>query len=60
MKLTEIAAVLRKAANDMEALAAREGDLDYPHEALLPFIVNFLTDRALRKLSLRSSSSTSS
>ena len=44
MKLTEIAAHLRRAAVDMEKLATTDGDLDYPDEVVLPFILNFLTD----------------
>jgi hypothetical protein len=28
----------------MEVLAIREGDLDYPDEMLLPFLVNGFTD----------------
>ena len=44
MKLTQIAAKLRKTAADTEALAAKEGDLDFADEVVLPFIANCLTD----------------
>ena len=44
MKISEIAATLRRAAVDMETLATTDGDLDYPDEIVLPFILNFLTD----------------
>jgi len=42
MKLTSIAARLRKTAVDMEEMAARDGDLDFPEELVLHFIVNFV------------------
>jgi hypothetical protein len=42
-----MAARLRKTAVDMEEMAAREGDLDFPDELLLPFIVNFVTDNRM-------------
>jgi hypothetical protein len=49
MKITEIAARLRTIAANMEVLAIREGDLDYPDEMLLPFLVNaFADDNVLR------------
>jgi hypothetical protein len=44
MKITEIAARLRKTAANMEVLAIREGDFDFPEEAVLPLIVNTFTD----------------
>jgi len=44
MKLTQIAARLRKTAADMEALAAKEGDLGFADEVVLPFVANCLTD----------------
>ena len=44
MKLTQIAAKLRKTATDMEALAAKESDLEFADEVVLPFIANCLTD----------------
>ena len=47
MKLTQIAAKLRKTAADMEALAAKEGDLDFADEVVLPFVANCLTDDKL-------------
>ncbi len=47
MKITAIAARLRKVAVDMEEMAARDGDLDFPDELVLPFIVNFLTDNRM-------------
>lgn len=53
MSISEIAAVLQKAGVDMEMLAARIGDLDFPDEVVLPFISNFLTDRALRDLKVQ-------
>ncbi len=40
-----------KAAIDMQAFAARNDDLDLPDQLVLPFIMNFLTDERLRKLS---------
>ena len=51
MKITNIVAVLQKAAIDMQAFAARNDDLDLPDQLVLPFIMNFLTDERLRKLS---------
>ena len=51
MKITNIVAVLHKAAIDMQAFAARNDDLDLPDQLVLPFIMNFLTDERLRKLS---------
>jgi len=47
MKITEIAARLRKVAVDMEIKAALDGDLDFPDELVLPFIVNFVTDNRM-------------
>jgi hypothetical protein len=44
MKLTQIAAKLRKTATDMEALAAKDGDFDIADEVVLPFVANCLTD----------------
>jgi len=35
----------------MQAFAARNDDLDLPDQLVLPFIMNFLTDERLRKLS---------
>jgi hypothetical protein len=51
MKITDIVAVLYKAATDMQAFAAKNSDLDLPDQVVLPFIMNFLTDERLRKLS---------
>ena len=51
MKITDIVAVLHKAATDMQTFAARNDDLNLPDEVVLPFIMNFLTDERLRKLS---------
>lgn len=51
MKLTEIAAMLRKTAANMEALALEEGDLDYADEVVLPFVANCLTDANLLRSS---------
>jgi hypothetical protein len=50
MQITDIVAVLYKAATDMQAFAARNSDLDLPDQVVLPFIMNFLTDERLRKL----------
>ena len=47
MKITEMAAKLRKSAVDLEALAAKAGDLDFSDEFALPFLVNFLTDNSM-------------
>ena len=44
MKISEIAANLRRAAVDMETLAKTDGDLDHPDKIVLSFILNFLTD----------------
>jgi hypothetical protein len=44
----QIRRLLGKAAADMQALAAEGDDLDFPDPAVLPFIVNFLTDPLLR------------
>ena len=44
MQITDIVAVLYKAATDMQAFAARNSDLDLPDQVVLPFIMNFLTD----------------
>jgi hypothetical protein len=51
MKITDIVAVLHKAATDMQAFAARNSDFNLPDEVVLPFVMNFLTDEQLRKLS---------
>ena len=51
VKVTEIAVVLRRAATEMQAFAVNNDDLDLPNELILPFIINFLTDKRLRKLS---------
>jgi hypothetical protein len=51
MKITEIAAALRIASASMLAFALKNGDVDYPDQMVLPFITNFLTDDALRRLS---------
>jgi hypothetical protein len=51
VKITDIVAVLHKAATDMQAFAARNEDLNLPDQLVLPFIMNFLTDERLRKLS---------
>jgi hypothetical protein len=49
MKLSVIAARLRKIALDMEAVAARTNDLDFPDEMVPPFVANaFTDDNALR------------
>jgi hypothetical protein len=51
MKITDIVAVLHKAVTDMEAFAARNDDVNLPDQLVMPFIMNFLTDERLRKLS---------
>jgi hypothetical protein len=57
MKITEIASVLHKAAIDMQAFADKNDDLNLPDQVVLPFIMNFLTDERLRKLSAGGASS---
>jgi hypothetical protein len=52
MKISAIAAVLNKAAVDMQAFAAKNDDLNFPDGAVLPFVLNFLTDERLRKFHL--------
>ncbi len=47
MKITTIAAKLRKVAVDMEIMAAIDGDLDFPDELVLPFIINAVTDKRM-------------
>lgn len=47
MKITTIAAKLRKVAVDMEIKAAIDGDLDLPDELVLPFIINAVTDKRM-------------
>ncbi len=47
MKITTIAATLHKVAVDMEIMAAIDGDLDFPDELVLPFIINAVTDRRM-------------
>jgi hypothetical protein len=47
MKITEMAVRLRKVAVDMEEMAAKDGDLDFPDEVVLPFILNALTDNRM-------------
>ena len=59
MKLTEIAAKLRKTAVNMEALAAKEGDLDFADEVVLPFIANCLTDDNILRFSKQPPAATS-
>jgi hypothetical protein len=39
MQVTTIAAKLRQVANDMEIMAAMDGDWDYPDELVIPFII---------------------
>ena len=51
MKITDMAASLCRAASDLREFAAKNDDLDLPDELVLPFIMNFLTDERLRKLS---------
>jgi hypothetical protein len=47
MKITAIAARLRKTAVDMDVMAALDGDLDFPDELVLPFIINAVTDKRM-------------
>ena len=47
MKITTIAAKLRKVAVDMEIMAAIDGDWDFPDELVLPFIINAVTDKRM-------------
>ena len=54
MRISEITAVLYKVAADMQAFAARNDDLNLPDQVVLPFVINFLTDEGLRKLTVRS------
>jgi len=49
MKITTIAARLRKVAVDMEVMAAIDGDWDFPHELVTPFIINAVTDNKMLK-----------
>jgi len=49
MKITTIAARLRKVAVDMEVIAAINGDLDFPDEPVRPFIINPVTDDKMLK-----------
>jgi hypothetical protein len=49
MKITTIAAKLRDVAVDMEVRAAMDGDLDFPDELVMPFIINAVTDDRLLK-----------
>jgi hypothetical protein len=47
MKVTAIAARLRKVAVDMEVMAAIDGDLEFPDELVMPFIINAVTDKRM-------------
>jgi hypothetical protein len=47
MKITDIVAVLHKAATDMQAFATRNNDLNLPDPVVLPFIMNFQTDELM-------------
>ncbi len=47
MKITTIAAKLRKVAVDMDVKAAIDGDWDFPDEFVLPFIINAVTDKRM-------------
>jgi hypothetical protein len=49
MKHSEMAAVLRKAAADIEQIAITDGDWEMPDELVLSYIRAVLTDRSLRK-----------
>lgn len=53
MNVTSIAARFRKIADEIEALAAKNGDHDFPHEMVPRLVVNLFTDdRALKGLNL--------
>ncbi len=43
MKISQIAAYLKKMSGEMEEFAARNDDMDLPEEVVLPFITNFIT-----------------
>jgi hypothetical protein len=43
MKISEIAAYLKKMSAEMQEFAARNDDMELPNEVVLPFISNFLT-----------------
>jgi hypothetical protein len=43
-----MAAALRQAAADMQLIAIMYGDWEMPHEMVLTYITNFLTDPRLR------------
>ena len=47
MKITTIAAKLREVANEMDIMAAMDGDWDYPDEIVIPFIINAVTDKRM-------------
>ncbi len=47
MKITTIAAKLRKVAVDMEIKAAIDGEWDVPDELVLPLIINAVTDKKM-------------
>jgi hypothetical protein len=49
MKHSEMAAVLRRAAADMQLIAIMDGDWEMPDEMVLTYISNFLTDARLRR-----------
>jgi hypothetical protein len=39
----------------MQAFAVKNNDLNFPDEAVLPFVLNFLTNERLRKFPLHTS-----
>jgi hypothetical protein len=43
MKISEIAAYLKKMSGERQEYASRTDDMDIPDEVVLAFIVNFLT-----------------
>ncbi len=47
MKIAMIAARLLQTAIDMEILAASDGELDFPDELVLPFIITALTEKRM-------------
>lgn len=47
MKIATIAARLLQMAIDMEILAAADGELDFPDELVLPFIIKAVTEKKM-------------
>jgi hypothetical protein len=53
MRIREISAVLYRAAADLPAFAARNDDLNFADQVVLPFVMNFLTNEGLRKFPMQ-------